>query len=68
MPIELSAGEKVIKLILKDDLKNFAIKEEMNSRFNDIMDKLNSMCDFMKETLREMIEVRMSSEIDSRNA
>jgi len=68
MPIELSAGEKVIKLILKDDLKNFATKEEMNSRFNDIMDKLNSMCDFMKETLREMIEVRMSSEIDSRNA
>jgi len=68
MPIELSTGEKVIKLILKDDLKNFATKEEMNSRFNDVMDKLNSMCDFMKETLREMIEVRMSSEIDSRNA
>jgi hypothetical protein len=55
MPKELSEGEKVIRTIVreelknfatKDDLKNFATKDEMNLKFNDVMNKLDKMYGF----------------------
>lgn len=72
MPKELSAGEKVIRGIVKDELKDFyknliepnfatkeemkllATKEEMSSKFNEVMNILDSMHGLMKEMREEM--------------
>lgn len=54
MPKELSAGEKVIRTIVREELKNFATKDEMNSKFNDVMNKLDMMYGFLKKDDEEI--------------
>ena len=54
MPKEITAAEKVIRTIMRDELKNFATKDEMSSKFNEVMNTLDGMYGLLKKNSEEL--------------